>query len=245
MRSSRKKRDYVRKYTADSLTPHQQDFLIGHFQREWDDAARTLKRHERAEQIKTSAKDVGRILLQLALIGGVVTAALVAPKVFVLFANRSRRRYLPQDSFTQKLNQQSSKSYLTYTQVGGNEYRIALTPEGRKRALHLALEYFALKKADQWDGRWRIVTFDIPKKHSGLRDALRNKLTEIGMVRLQDSVFVYPYPCHEEIAFWAELYGITHAVHVAEANFLTDLDPDIYTRFSLPRRLGGKSHAKP
>jgi CRISPR-associated endonuclease Cas2 len=45
----------------------------------------------------------------------------------------------------------------------------------------------------RWDGKWRVVVFDIPEKRKGLRQRLKNALKETGYVRLQNSVWVYPY----------------------------------------------------
>jgi len=58
-----------------------------------------------------------------------------------------------------------------------------------------------IKKTSQWDRKWRIVFFDIPEKHRRARDALREKLKEIGFREFQQSVFIQPYPCTDEINF--------------------------------------------
>lgn len=217
-----------------NLDLQHEHFVIAHLQREWEEAERSLKRHELATKAKIAAEEVGRVLLSLLLAGGVLAAACVAPNVMALVApKRGMRRYVKRDMFRKKLREQSSKSYLRYEQSGENEFRVTLTPKGKRRALDLALRHFALRRAKQWDGRWRIAMFDIPKKHDGLRDALRHKLEEIGMVRIQDSVFAYPYPCADEILFWAELYGVMNEIYVGEASFTTALDREVYERFSL------------
>ena len=51
-----------------------------------------------------------------------------------------------------------------------------------------------------WDGKWRVVIFDIREKRRKVRQRLRVLLTGAGMVRLQDSVWVHPYPCDEFVA---------------------------------------------
>jgi DNA-binding transcriptional regulator PaaX len=50
-----------------------------------------------------------------------------------------------------------------------------------------------------WDGKWRILAFDIKEKRRKTRYALRVLLRNAGFVRLQDSVWVFPYPCDEFI----------------------------------------------
>ena len=51
-----------------------------------------------------------------------------------------------------------------------------------------------------WDGKWRVVIFDIREKRRLIRQKLRTLLSGAGMVRLQDSVWVHPYPCDEFVA---------------------------------------------
>lgn len=50
-----------------------------------------------------------------------------------------------------------------------------------------------LRKNRQWDGKWRIVVFDIPEIKKKMRDYFRLKLQEIGFRKLQESVWICPY----------------------------------------------------
>jgi len=63
-------------------------------------------------------------------------------------------------------------------------------------------------KRENWDGKWRIVVFDIPEKIKRGRDALREKLKELGFYELQKSVFVFPYKCQNEIEFVIEFFNL-------------------------------------
>lgn len=42
---------------------------------------------------------------------------------------------------------------------------------------------------EEWDGKWRVVIFDIPEKHRKMRNALRSKLKSWGFVLWQKSVW--------------------------------------------------------
>ncbi len=42
---------------------------------------------------------------------------------------------------------------------------------------------------ENWDGKWRVVIFDIPEKHSKVRNALRGKLKVWGFTPWQKSVW--------------------------------------------------------
>ena len=84
---------------------------------------------------------------------------------------------------------------------------LTLSDNGKQRALRFDIDNLEIKKPARWDGKWRIVMFDIPEKLKRLRDSLRLHFQEIGLIELQKSVLVYPYPCSNEIEFILELYN--------------------------------------
>jgi len=49
-----------------------------------------------------------------------------------------------------------------------------------------------LKEAGKWDGRWRLVMFNVPEKQRDLRDRIRRSLTRLGLGILQPSVWISP-----------------------------------------------------
>mgnify|MGYP001617628735 FL=1 len=60
---------------------------------------------------------------------------------------------------------------------------------------------FEIRKPKRWDRKWRIVIFDIWERRRGVRDRLRNLLQKNGFVKVQNSVWVYPYDCEELFVF--------------------------------------------
>ena len=68
------------------------------------------------------------------------------------------------------------------------------------KRLHQA-EEVTIKKPATWDGRWRIVIFDIWERRRGVRDKLRRLLKKSGFYRVQNSVWVHPYDCAELVTF--------------------------------------------
>ncbi len=82
-----------------------------------------------------------------------------------------------------------------------------LSENGKQKALRFNIDKLEIKKPTNWDGKWRIVMFDVPEKLRRLRDSLRLHLREIGLIELQKSVFVFPYPCSKEIEFILEFYN--------------------------------------
>ncbi|MEK7128557.1 MAG: hypothetical protein AAB933_03280 [Patescibacteria group bacterium] len=54
-------------------------------------------------------------------------------------------------------------------------------------------------KRRKWDGKWRVVVFDVWENTRSKRDALRYEIKNFGFIQLQRSVWIYPYPCEEFI----------------------------------------------
>jgi len=84
---------------------------------------------------------------------------------------------------------------------------LILSKNGKQKALRFNIDKLEIKKPTTWDGKWRIVMFDVPEKLRRLRDSLRLHFKEIGLIELQKSVFVYPYSCSKEIEFILEFYN--------------------------------------
>ncbi|TSC69136.1 MAG: phenylacetic acid degradation operon negative regulatory protein [Parcubacteria group bacterium Gr01-1014_56] len=76
---------------------------------------------------------------------------------------------------------------------------LVLTEKGEQYVRQASLADFQIRKPKQWDKRWRLVLFDIPERRKRLREILRDTLVRIGFIRLQDSVWVYPYDCEKLI----------------------------------------------
>lgn len=89
---------------------------------------------------------------------------------------------------------------------------IMLTKEGERRARLCGVGKilsgnvaFGNKK---WDGKWRIIFFDLKTEKTKERDAIRLMLRRCGFIFLQKSVWVYPYNCFEEIAFLRSFFQL-------------------------------------
>lgn len=75
--------------------------------------------------------------------------------------------------------------------VKEEEVYLRLTGEGREKIIRdFPLLAFQKKK---WDGKWRIVLFDIAELNRRKRDMLRGKLKELGFGMFQESVYISPH----------------------------------------------------
>lgn len=79
---------------------------------------------------------------------------------------------------------------------------VRLTEKGSRLAKELeAKEKLFFKKPQRWDGKWRVVIFDVWERRRSVRDKLRGMLQKTGFIKIQNSVWVYPYDCEELFVF--------------------------------------------
>ena len=105
---------------------------------------------------------------------------------------------------------------VSYDEQSDGTINLVLTEEGKKRVLSFQIDQMEIKRPTEWNGKWSLVTYDIPEKNKPAREALRNKLKELGFYEWQKSVFVYPFPCRDEIDFIVEFFEIRSFVRYAE-----------------------------
>ena len=99
------------------------------------------------------------------------------------------------------------------------EKEIRMTLAGKELAEYL---FHSLPKPKKWDGKWRIIAFDVPEPYNTARRALSLKLRELGCYHYQNSVFVYPYDCREDINFIKNYFGFDSAIKYIVAEKLDD-----------------------
>jgi phenylacetic acid degradation operon negative regulatory protein len=90
----------------------------------------------------------------------------------------------------------------------GNQMHIYLTDEGKKKAGKYKINDLKIKTAKKWDGKWRILIFDIANKQGTKREALRGKIKELGLYQLQKSVWVCPYEFAKEMQLLRDFFGL-------------------------------------
>ena len=125
---------------------------------------------------------------------------------------------------------------IDYRGKTNGEIEIVITERGKLTLLRYDIDRMEIKKTSSWDGKWRIVFFDIPEKHRQARDALREKLKEVGFREFQQSVFIQPYPCTKEINFLIEFFEIRNWVKLAEVSEITN-EAELLVRFKLGKKL--------
>jgi len=97
---------------------------------------------------------------------------------------------------------------------------MVLTEKGEEKIITFNINNMKIKKPKRWDKKWRIVLFDIPEKHKKAREAMRDILKKLGFYKYQESVFIHPYPCDDEISFVTEYFDVKSYVRTLVAESL-------------------------
>lgn len=150
---------------------------------------------------KRAKKRLGRETLKKIVLGtvataGVLSVALVAPNTLQILKTfgvkpYKRRKELIKRVYDKLINQ----GYL----IRKNGF-LEITEKGSLTLELLSGGKVKLKKPRKWDKKWRILIFDIDEKRRPKRDKLRRSLISVGFMRLQDSVWIYPYDCEDFVA---------------------------------------------
>lgn len=109
------------------------------------------------------------------------------------------------------------RKYIRIASIDGLDSLIKITPLGIKRLIKYDWDDLKLKDFKRWDGKWRVVIFDIPEKKKKVREAINLKLKDLGFEILQKSTFIYPYDCRDEIEFIRNYFYLKNEINLIVA----------------------------
>lgn len=179
---------------------------------DWEKAAALFKKDKNIAGGKgrlPSTKDILRILAGVGAIGMVFVFPGAAPALGALMLGQ--KQYTRWQT-KQVISGLGKRKYVKIEYLDDGRVRVKITKKGFVRALTYEIESMSLNKPKIWDGKWRVVIFDIPQKYGRVRDLFRMRLRQLGLYQLQESVYVSPYPCFNEVEFLRELYGVSFTV---------------------------------
>lgn len=159
-----------------------------------------MKKHKRDE--------ITRIVLSVLLAVGVITVAVMAPNALQIFKYFKPKNAYERGRIKQSIARLEKRGFIGKRHE--EEGKFMLTQKGEQRARRYKLEKLKIERQKKWDGKWRIVMFDIPEEKKMARRAINHALKKIGCVQYQKSVFIAPFPCKEEIDFVGECFGVRH-----------------------------------
>lgn len=121
------------------------------------------------------------------------------------------------DEISEKIKYLKQMGYIKTFSEKKEKY-IEITRKGFKRINQIKTSDVVIKRPEKWDGKWRLVIFDIPRKYNSNRDCLRKKLLSLGFVKVQESVYVYPFECTSEVDMIVAKVGVDRFVSIFVAD---------------------------
>ena len=128
-------------------------------------------------------------LLALLKAGAILTVAITAPNALqVLKPLFTKENGIPKEYYPSSLNRNLKmlwRSGSVDVKEGSHGYSVIITKKGQQEVLKYDLEKLSLTKPERWDGRWRMVFFDIPKRREKVRHKFRESLRAMNFFPMQ------------------------------------------------------------
>lgn len=153
--------------------------------------------------------DIVKDILLILLLSGAIAIAATSP-YFVrnLLSAFKRLKKYPNKKIYNTFYDLKKHGYINFYKENGQLY-FSLTEKGESRAGWMQVDSLKIKKPKKWDGKWRILLFDITEMKRLYREALRAKLINMGFVMLQKSAWIIPYKCKDEAELLKSFFGLS------------------------------------
>jgi len=161
------------------------------------------------------------VLKTIGTVGLVVSAFAFPGLAHVLGALEPKRRpYMPPCRVRGILGGLRARGLIELTTHEDKRF-YTLSAGGQSLLAAYELKQKRIRRPLRWDNKWRLVLFDVKEKRRPSRDGLRATLKNLGFIRLQDSVWIYPFDCEEII----ELARTAHATRFDALYIVTNRFP--------------------
>ena len=157
-----------------------------------------MGQREQESKKRAQRHQIQKIVLETIKAAGILSIAVVAPKVLAAMVKIGLIPHKRQNEIVRKsIDRLYEQDLLRHTSQG-----LTLTRKGEEQLKKFESKSFHPPRYPRWDQKWRVLVFDIPERRRRLRDFMRRTLHGNGFIRLQDSVWVYPYDCEDWVNLW-------------------------------------------
>jgi len=182
-------------------------------------------------------KSLTREILFMAAVGPIILSSLFLPNASQMLKPIMKWRKnwdkIDCQRIREAINRLNQKRLIKLTQKSNDLY-IEITEIGKKLIKNFYYDDLVLPRLKKWDKKWRLVIFDIPEKKKKERRAFSQKLKDLGFYPLQESVFIYPYDCCDEVDFICEFLSINRYVNYCLVESLDKREGELRKIFNLP-----------
>lgn len=162
----------------------------------------------------TGYATASKIVLAVLALAGITFVMATAPNAFQVFGRFKKTKNYSAKKIKKTMENLNERGYIKILKENDEKIKIKITKKGKKKFKEFSLDALSITKPAKWDKKWRMVIFDIPNKFTAARRALRIKLKNLGFYKLQKSVWVFPYPCQDEILFAANIFGVEKFIEI-------------------------------
>lgn len=183
---------------------------------------------------KSQRNNSRNLLLEIFKAGGALTLIFTVPGAAPYFMKPFMNgEDLDEERFERAINRLKKSELIGIEEEDGG-VTLHLTKDGEKKALRYSLDEMVLEKPEKWDGKWRIIMFDIPDEKKVARNYFKQKLDDLRFITIQKSVYAHPYPCEEQIELIRSVYDIRPFVKIITATHFEG-DEKYLAKFGLGR----------
>jgi len=162
-----------------------------------------------------------QFLLMFLALGTIACGGAVLPGILktikAFSGDKNWQNQLSKKKLANALAHLKNKELIEIIADDNNKVKVVLTNSGQKRVREYSIDTLKIKKPEKWDGKWRILMFDIPSKpkiYNNARESLRNKIKDLGFFQVQKSAWAYPYECEDELLFVAEAFEVQKYIEI-------------------------------
>lgn len=166
-----------------------------------------MKNYEKSE--------IAEIILSLILVTGVMAVAVAMPNAVQLFKYFKPRNTYERNRIKRSVVRLEKRGLIQKMNTADDGF--VLTAKGEEKALRHKLESMKIARPKKWDGKWRLVMFDVPEGKVQARRSINLALKKLGCIHYQKSVFITPFPCKEEIDFVGKCFNVRQNIRLVIA----------------------------
>ena len=154
---------------------------------------------EKESKYRTRKQNIQKLILNTLYGAGIISIELLAPNAIGALDKLTGSNFRNKNYRVKRSRDRLLDAGLIRFEKTPTGTFVEITSKGEQKIKKFYAGEAVLKKPTRWDGKWRLVIYDLKEKRKFLRDRLRITLASFGFVRLQNSVWVYPYDCEDLI----------------------------------------------
>lgn len=174
-----------------------------------------MKKYERGE--------IAEVVLSVLLVAGVIAVGATMPNAVQLFKYFTPRNARERERVKQSVFRLEKKGLIKRKDTAEDGF--VLTTKGEEIAARIKLKSMSIVRQKKWDGKWRLVMFDVPENKRRARLSINGMLKKIGCMQYQKSVFITPFPCKKEIDFVGQCFGVRQNIRIIVADSIEEENP--------------------